>query len=189
MVVALAGIVQQPLLVIGAPVVFTLFLIAPPIGIYKHDETPVETTRAHLVATAVSADDGAHATFRIALVNDGDVTAANFRIRILVPEDIVPLPVVDRLLGQLHAGVMGRHWFTETTYTATAVTFRAGRAGEPGAIVCLPGNRVDLFDLRLPAQGAPYDEQLAYQLNGGTVNATLSDVRLQSTPLQSTPSE
>jgi hypothetical protein len=180
MMVALAGIAQQPWLVIAAPVLFLLFLFAPPIGIYRHDETPVEMTRAHLEATPIALAGSSADGFRLTLVNDGDVAAVNFRMRLLIPVDLVPAEVASRALGTLHLGTLGQHWFTETTHTATAITFRAGRPNEPLAVVCAPRSRCDLIDLLLPAQQAPYDVQFDYQINGGTVSAALSQVRLHS---------
>lgn len=181
MIVGLAGIVQQPLLIVASPLLVGLFLLAPPVGIYRHDEIPKELTHVHLGAVPIENVGGASAAFRIVLVNDGAVVAENFRIRLLVPVSIVPAAASDRLLGQLHVGSLGTHWFTETAYSATAITFRAGRAEDAGSVVCEPRTRTDLLDLLLPAQRAPFNLRLDYQVNGGNVSATLAQVALGST--------
>jgi hypothetical protein len=179
MALGIAGLFQSPPLMLVAPVIFGLFLLAPPVGIYRHAEAPTLQTRVRLDATPLD-PVGSAAVFQISLINEGEIEARNFRIRLLVPTDLVPVESAQRALGSFHMGELGKHWFTETTYTATAITFRAGKPDDVRAVSCPAGERCALFNLHLPLQRAPYDLFLNYQVNGGSVVAALADVRIRS---------
>lgn len=176
LIVALAAI-AGPWFIVLAPIVAGLFLLAPPIGIFKHDETPVARTGVRLEATALEGSATA-LRFRLALVNPGDVPANDFRIRLLVPRTLVPASVSSRLLGPTYAGAHGRNWFIDTTDDAIAITFRAGRGDE---IQCPPAGRLELADLNLPGQARPLDVVLEYQVSGGSAAPTLDRLRLRTT--------
>lgn len=173
----LAGILGQTWIIAGIPIVAGLFVLAPPLWVYRHDETPVKRTALALSAVPDAGEPGA---FRLGVLNTGDVQAVDFRIRLLVPYDIVPVDHQKRLLGRVMAGQLGRNWFVDGAGTATAITFRAAMKGEAAGVVCPPGGRLDLADLRLPPQGAPYDISLDYQVNGGSVAPSLDVLRLRS---------
>ncbi|HYI14467.1 MAG TPA: hypothetical protein VEX37_03680, partial [Thermomicrobiales bacterium] len=159
MIVGLAAIAGTWFIVL-APVVAGLFLLAPPIGIYKHNETPPPRTGVRLEAVPLE-DDIAHTLrFRLMLVNVGDVVANDFRIRLLVPQTLVPASSAGRLLGSLLAGAHGRNWFVDSTHDAIAITFRAGASDQ---ISCPAGERLELADLHLPGQSRPLDVTLEYQ--------------------------
>jgi hypothetical protein len=178
MIVGLAAI-AGPGFILLAPVVAGLFLLAPPIGIYKHDETPPPRTGVQLEAVALD-DDAPHTLrFRLVLVNPGDVAASDFRIRLLVPQTLVPAKSSSRLLGQLLTGAHGRNWFIDSTHDAIAITFRAGASDE---ISCPPGGRLVLADLHLPGQSRPLDVTLEYQVSGGSAVPALDRLRLRSSP-------
>lgn len=181
MVIGLAGIFQMTWLVAASPVVVALFLLAPPIGIYRNSEISPARTRVHLEATEVADADpsGKACTFRLTLVNERTVTASNFRIRLIVPHTLVPFRFTEKMIGLQHVGKMGTHWFVESSASATAVTFRAGQSGDVDAIECAGNARLDLIDLHLPAQSPASEVALDYQVNGGTVSATLAHVHLR----------
>lgn len=176
MIVALAAI-TGPWLIVLAPIVAGLFLLAPPIGIYAHDETPPPRTGVRLEAVALDNDSANTLRFRLVLVNPGDVPASNFRIRLLVPQSLVPTSSSSRLLGPLMVGEHGRNWFIDSTHDAIAITFRAGVTDE---IRCPPGSRLELADLNLPGPSRPLDVVLEYQVSGGSAAPALDRLRLRS---------
>lgn len=178
MIVALAAI-AGPWLILLAPVVAGLFLLAPPIGIYKHDETAPPRTGVRLEAIPLDDNSADTLRFRLELVNPGDVPASNYRIRLLVPQTLVPASAASRLLGALHAGTLGHNWFIDSTYDAIAVTFRAGLSD---GISCPAGSRLALADLNLPGQSHPLDVTLDYQVSGGSASPALDRLRLRSVP-------
>jgi hypothetical protein len=176
MIVALASIAGTWFIVL-APIVAGLFLLAPPIGIYKHDETPAPRTVVKLDAIALDDVPANAVRFRLILVNPGDVPASDFRIRLLVPQRLVPASSSSKLLGPVHTGVHGRNWFIDSTHDAIAITFRAGGADD---IMCPPGGRLELADLNLPRQAHPLDVTLEYQVSGGSAAPTLDRLRLRA---------
>jgi hypothetical protein len=175
-VVALAGVAGLTWLVIAAPVVAGLFLLAPPLGVYRHDEVVAARTQLTLEATSLPSELGA--AYRLTLVNRGAVAAQDFRVRLIVPEALAPRGGPLALLGDLLAGELGRHWFTETVSAGTAITFRAGHVGTAGALSCPAHGRLELAELRLLNRGLAAQTPLAYQVNGGNVGATLSELTL-----------
>ena len=177
-VVALAGVAGLTWLVAAAPFVVGLFLLAPPLGVYRHDETPTLRTTLSLEATAVESSTGA--TYRLTLVNHGAVTAVNFRVRLIVPEALAPRGAPHALLGTLLAGALGRHWFIETVNAGTAIAFRSGQPGSAGALVCPAQGRLELAELHLLNRGLAVRTPLAYQINGGNVGAVLAELRLDA---------
>jgi hypothetical protein len=176
MIVGLAAI-AGPWFILLAPLVAGLFLLAPPIGIYKHDETPPPRTGVLLEAVALDDDVPHTLRFRLVLVNPGDFAASDFRIRLLVPQTLVPAKSSNRVLGPLLTGTHGRNWFIDSTHDAIAITFRAGASDE---IACPPGGRLDLADLHLPGQSRPLVVTLEYQVSGGSAAPALNRLRLQS---------
>jgi hypothetical protein len=175
-VLAAAGVSGQTWLVAVAPVVAALFLLAPPLGIYRHDETPAPRTRLTLEATAVDGSPGV--AYRLTLVNNGATTAVDFRMRLIVPESLSPPGGPIRPLGALLAGDLGRHWFTETVSNGTTIVFRAGHAGSTDALTCPAHGQLDLAELRLLNAGLVTRTPLAYQINGGNVGAVLAELKL-----------
>jgi hypothetical protein len=176
MVVALAAI-AGPWFIVLAPIVAGLFLLAPPIGIYRHDETPVTRTGLRIEAIPLDDDSANTLRFQLVLVNPGDVPASNFRFRLLVPHALVPASASARLLGPIQTGAIGQHWFIDSTYDAIAVTFRSGNTGD---VTCPPGGQLDLADLNLPGQASTLDVMLDYQISGGNAAPTLDRLHLRS---------
>jgi hypothetical protein len=185
-VLAFAAVVQSPWLLVGIPPLVAVVLLGPPIGIFRHDETPAARTGLYLEALA--ADDPASAPgtrVRVELVNAGAVTAANFRIRIVIPPTLAPRGGPLRPLGRTFAGEHGRHWFIESVYDATAITFRSGEPDEPGAIRCAPGTRQALAELQFMNRGLLAGAALDYQISGGNAKPVLG--RLELPNLSATP--
>ncbi|MEX1158823.1 MAG: hypothetical protein WEC79_07835 [Thermomicrobiales bacterium] len=179
MIFGLAAIAGTWLIVL-APIVAGLFLLAPPFGIYKHDETPAPRTEISLEADHLVDGSANTLRFRLILVNPGSVPASDFRIRLLVPQTMVPDHAAARLVGPLQTGVHGTNWFIDSTHDTIAITFRAGRAGAEDAIVCPPASRIDLADLNLPAHAQPLDITLDYQVSGGNTAPTLGRLHMRS---------
>jgi hypothetical protein len=173
---AVAGVSGQTWLVAAAPIVATLFLLAPPLGIFRHDETPAPRTQLTLHATPVAGSPGA--AYRLTLVNRGATPAVDFRMRLIVPEELAPPSGPLKPLGELLAGQLGRHWFIETVNDGTAIVFRAGQAGSPEALICPADGQLDLAELRLLNAGLATRTPLAYQINGGNVGAVLAELKL-----------
>jgi hypothetical protein len=175
-VLAVAGVSGQTWLVAVAPVVAALFLLAPPLGIYRHDETPTPRTRLTLEATALASSPGA--AYRLTLLNRGATPAVDFRMRLIVPEALSPRSGPLKPLGELLAGQLGQHWFTETVNNGTTIVFRAGHAGSPDAVTCPAHGQLDLAELRVLNAGLAARTPLAYQINGGNVGAVLGELQL-----------
>jgi hypothetical protein len=175
-VLAAAGVSGQTWLVAAAPAVAALFLLAPPLGIYRHDETPTPRTQLSLEATPVAGSPGA--AYRLTLVNTGATPAVDFRMRLIVPEALSPRNGPLQPLGELLAGQLGRHWFTETVNQGTTIVFRAGHAENPDALTCPAHGQLVLAELRLLNAGLAARTPLSYQINGGNVGAVLDELQL-----------
>jgi hypothetical protein len=175
LVALFAGIVA-PWLLLAVPLVAGVFLLAPPIGIYRHDETPPGRTGVRLEAYPVDDPSDALANavrYRLVLVNPGAVDAEDFRVRLLVPHALVPPDTHVRPLGKLLVGELGRNWFIESVHDATAITLRTAPRGATEEISCAAGSRTELADLVLPSRGGQAEIVLDYQVSGGSVEATL----------------
>ena len=51
----LAGVTSQTWLILAIPFVCLAFLFAPPVGIFRHDETPLPQTETRVVAREADA--------------------------------------------------------------------------------------------------------------------------------------
>jgi len=177
LVFGMAGIFDQPWLILGVPLIIAIFVLAPPIWVYRHEEALVE--HASLSVVAEPAADRP-ATFVLTMVNDAAVPAADFRLRILVPHRVVPMQHQGRLLGNILVGEMGRNWFVDAAVDSTAITFRAAQKGEKPGILCPAHGRLPLAELSLPPQGAPWNVTLDYQVSGGSAAPALSTLAVRS---------
>jgi hypothetical protein len=180
LVTAFAGVLS-PWLLLAVPVVAGVFLLAPPLGVFRHDETPLDRAGVRLEGHAI---DGAGATpanaarFRLVMVNPGAVDAEDFRVRLLVPHSLVPPDSRVMPLGRLLEGELGTHWFVESTRDATAITLRSAPRRSQSRISCAAGSRTALAELVLPVPGPRAELVLDYQVSGGSVEATLGRLRL-----------
>jgi hypothetical protein len=180
LVTAFAGVLS-PWLLLAVPVVGAVFLLAPPLGIYRHDETPPDRPGVRLEGYAV---DGGGATpvnavrFRLVLVNPGTADAEDFRVRLLVPHSLVPPGARVGPLGKLLVGELGTNWFVDSAGDATAITLRSARRDSQPRISCPAGSRTELAELILPALDRQAAFVLDYQVSGGSVQATLGRLRL-----------
>lgn len=183
MVLSVASVLESPLLMAAAPVTSAVFLLAPAIGIFKHDETVVERANVRLEALEITRNDtdrSGTTRFRLVLVNESAIDAEGFRIRLLVPDDVAPTDTRTRPLGSLYVGTLGTNWFVDSTLDATAITFRSA-AGHAGGVESFTARSWhDLADLLLPSQTYPYDVELDYQVSGGNVKPTLGRLRLRA---------
>lgn len=164
------------------PVVAGLFLLAPPLGIFKHEESVIP--KAGLSLAAHMADDqtgipgGAPvARYTLSLINGSDVDARDFSIRLLVPDDISPRNGMVKPLGRIHRGQVGKHWFIESAYDATALTFRT-RIAPGDDVICPAGETIDIAELHLLLELKPHGRTLDYQVSGGSVSAALGTITL-----------
>lgn len=171
-VIGAAGLTGVSWFLLLLPVVWALFLLAPPLGVFRHDER--RPTRVGLQPELVPVDDpaGGAQCWWIELVNRSDATAGDFSLRLLAPEAVSPRGHPVRPLGRIVTGELGRQWFVESVEGATALTFRAGEA-----LVCAPGSRTRLAELCLPA-GRSAAAKFAYQISGGTAAAVLGELEL-----------
>jgi hypothetical protein len=171
-VVGAAGLTGAFWLLLLLPVVWALFLLAPPLGVFRHDES--RPARASLRLELVPAEDAALGalSYWIELVNGGDAPAEGFALRLLVSEEVSPRGHPVRPLGRIVIGELGRQWYLESVEAATALTFRSG-----DEIAVASGSRLRLAELRLPA-GRSAAAKLDYQISGGTAAAVLGEVEL-----------
>jgi hypothetical protein len=180
---ALAGLTGIVWIAFLVPVVVALFLVAPPLGIFKHDERIIPRTSLALTATetldAGNAPGGAPLVrYTLSLRNDGEVDAHDFSVRLLVPDAISPRNGVVKPLGRIHRGKVGKHWFTESAYDATALTFRT-RIAPGDDVVCRAGESIDIAELHFVQELNPYGSVLDYQVSGGSAKAALGQLRLE----------
>lgn len=164
------------------PIVAGLFLLAPPMGIFKHEEKVVP--KAGLALEVRLADDQSIvpgmapiARYTLSLVNHSDVDARDFSIRLLVPDELSPRNGKVKPLGRIHRGQVGKHWFIESAYDATALTFRT-RIAPGDDVVCHAGETIDVAELHFLLELQPQGWSLDYQVSGGSVSAALGAVRL-----------
>lgn len=179
---ALAGLTGVWWVAIGAPFVAVLFLTAPPLGVFKHDETPQPRTGLALLAResedlSTTESGVAVARYTLSLQNDGDVDAEDFSVRLLIPEALAPRGGPVQPLGRILRGQIGRHWFIETTYDATALTFRT-RLAPDDDLVCHAGAAIEIAELHFSPDRNPHGTTLAYQVSGGSAKAALGQVTL-----------
>jgi hypothetical protein len=181
-ILAVAAIVQSPWVLVAIPPLVVLLLLGPPLGVFRHDETLAPRTGLYLDARLPEDESsGPGARFLLTLVNPGDVVAEDFRIRIVIPPELSPRDGPLRPLGHTFIGQYGAHWFIESVYDATAITFRSGAPGEPGAIQCEAGARRDLAELRFINRGRLAGATIEYQISGGTAKAVLGQLELPET--------
>jgi len=180
---ALAGLTGIVWIAFLAPVVAVLFLVAPPLGIFKHDERIIPRTDLALTATetldAGNSPGGAPLVrYTLSLKNHGEVDAHDFSVRLLVPDAISPRNGVVKPLGRIHRGQVGKHWFTESAYDATALTFRT-RIAPGDDVVCRAGESIDIAELHFVQELNPHGSVLDYQVSGGSAKAALGQLRLE----------
>lgn len=179
-IAGLTGIIWFAFLV---PIVAGLFLLAPPMGTFKHDEQIVPRTGLALTAQVT---EGAMNTpgsapvirYTLSLRNDGDVDAHDFSVRLLIPEDIAPRNGMVKPLGRIHRGRIGKHWFTESAYDATALTFRT-RIAPGDDVVCHAGESIEIAELHFVQELNPHGAILDYQVSGGSAKPALGQLRLE----------
>jgi hypothetical protein len=179
---AVAGLTGIAWFALGVPVAIGLFLFAPPLGMFKHDERVVQRAGLALSATEVdrplsSPGSSPIAGYTLILHNDGLTDAEDFSLRLLVPHTLSPRNGQVKPLGRVLRGQMGMHWFIEGAYDATALTFRTRLA--PGDdFVCRAGESMEIAELHFSPERNPHGAILDYQLSGGSVKAALGQVRL-----------
>jgi hypothetical protein len=180
---AIAGLTGIAWIAFLAPVVAGLFLVAPPLGVFKHDERIVPRTGLSL--TAIESLDAGNqpggapiVRYTLSLRNDGEVDAHDFSVRILIPDAISPRNGVVKPLGRIHRGQIGKHWFTESAYDATALTFRT-RIAPGDDVVCHAGESIEIAELHFVQDLNPYGAVLDYQVSGGSAKPALGQLRLE----------
>lgn len=181
--IAVAGLTGQAWIAFFAPVVSVIFLTAPPMGIFKHDERIVERTGLSLVASptegATNRPGAAPLTrYTLSLRNTGNIDAQDFSVRLLIPDAISPRNGAVKPLGKILRGTVGIHWFIESAYDATALTFRTRL--EPGDdVVCPAGETIEIAELHFAAELNVRGTVMEYQISGGSTKAALGQVQLE----------
>ena len=151
--------------------VWVVFLTAPPIWVFRHDEKPVSRTGMQLALELIDVK-GATTGYRLYVENHGEDEARNFSIRILLPRDLSPHGHTVQPLSRVIVGRVGSHWFTETIQDDSALTFRAhGRGAAPVTIG--PGDRVAIAELRFASGRVRAAPAIDFQISGGTVHTVL----------------
>ncbi|CAN5121834.1 hypothetical protein BH23CHL1_BH23CHL1_05680 [soil metagenome] len=179
---AIAGLTGIGWFALGVPVAIGLFLFAPPLGLFRHDEQVIQRAGIALSTTKIDrplATPGSSpiAGYTLILRNDGLTNAEDFSLRLLVPDTLSPRNGPVKPLGRILRGQMGTHWFIEGAYDATALTFRTRLA--PGDdFVCHAGESMQIAELHFSADRDPHGAVLDYQVSGGSAKAALGQVRL-----------
>ena len=182
-VLAIAGLSGIIWLALLAPLAALLFLLAPPLGVFKHDERIVPRTGLALSAVATegrgNSPGGAPVVrYTLALRNDGNVDAHDFSVRLLIPDGISPRNGMVKPLGTILRGQIGKHWFTESVHDATALTFRT-RIAPGDDVVCHAGETLPIAELHFAQELQPHGTLLDYQVSGGSAKPALGQVRLE----------
>lgn len=179
---AIAGLTGVAWFALGVPMAIGLFLLAPPLGLFKHDEHVVQRAGLTLSASEVERPLGSPGSAPIAgytliLRNDGLTDAEDFSLRLLVPNTLAPRKGPVKPLGRILRGQMGMHWFIEGAYDATALTFRT-RIAPGDDFVCRAGQSMEIAELHFSPERNPHGAVLDYQVSGGSAKAALGQVRL-----------
>lgn len=179
---ALAGLTGSGWFTLGVPVAICIFLFAPPLGLFKHDERVMKRAGLRLSTRVIDRPLGAPgsepvAGFTLVLANDDDTDAEDFSLRILVPDCLAPRKGTVKPLGKILRGKMGTHWFIEGAYDATALTFRT-RIAPGDDVVCHAGEAIDIAELHFSPANNPQGATLDYQVSGGSAKAALGQFRL-----------
>lgn len=179
---ALAGLTGVPWFAIGAPIAIGVFMFAPPLGLFKHDEQVVKRAGLALSTREIDRPLGSPGSapvtgFTLILSNDGDTDAEDFSLRVLVPDTLSPRNGAVKPLGKILRGQMGVHWFIEGAYDATALTFRT-RIAPGGDVVCHAGQSIEIAELHFSPERHPLGATLDYQVSGGSAKAALGQVEL-----------
>lgn len=180
---AIAGLTGVVWFAFLAPFVAVLFLIGPPLGVFKHDERIVPRTGLALTAEETEGTGNVPGSapivrYTLSLRNDGNVDAHDFSVRLLIPDEISPRNGVVKPLGRIHRGQIGTHWFTESAYDATALTFRT-RIAPGDDVVCRAGETLPIAELHFVQELNPHGAVLDYQVSGGSAKPALGQVRLE----------
>lgn len=179
---AIAGLTGIAWFALGVPVAIGLFLFAPPLGVFKHEEQVVRRAGLALSTRKIDRPLGAPGSapvvgYTLILTNDGAIDAEDFSLRLLVPDALSPRNGPVKPLGRVLRGRMGLHWFIEGAYDATALTFRTRLA--PGDdFVCRAGESMEIAELHFSTERDPHGTFLDYQVSGGSAKAALGQVRL-----------
>ena len=180
---AIAGLTGIVWIAFLAPFVVALFLAAPPLGVFKHDERIIPRTGLTLTATESletgNPPGGAPLVrYTLSLRNDGEVDAHDFSVRLLIPDAISPRNGVVKPLGRIHRGQIGKHWFTESAHDATALTFRT-RIAPGDDVVCHSDESIEIAELHFVQELSPHGSILDYQVSGGSAKPSLGRLRLE----------
>lgn len=179
---AIAGLTGVAWFALGVPVAIGLFLFAPPLGMFKHDEQVVQRAGLAVSTCKIDRPPGSPGSapvlgYTLILTNDGSTDAEDFSLRLLVPDTLSPRNGPVKPLGKVLRGQMGLHWFIEGAYEATALTFRTRLA--PGDdFACRAGESMEIAELHFSTDHDPHGTLLDYQISGGSAKATLGQVRL-----------
>ena len=180
---AIAGLTGIGWFALGVPLAIAVFLLAPPLGPFKHEERVIDRAGLTLAATEIERPLTAPGSaplvgYTLILRNDGHTDAEDFSLRLLVPDALAPRNGAVKPLGKILRGQMGLHWFIEGAYDATALTFRTRLA--PGDdFVCRAGESMEIAELHFSAERQPHGTVLDYQVSGGSAKAALGQVRLE----------
>jgi hypothetical protein len=178
-VLAAAGLTGIAWFLVALPVIWGLFLLAPPVGVFRHDEPSAKKTRIVLETRRVRDPAQSTVVVEIAAKNVGETDATGYRLRLLIPHEYAPPDHPIQLIRAIHVGKLGREWYTESVEGAQALAFRANLA--PGATATCPAQAcLPLIQLQFPAGRIGSESVLAYQVNGGNVVNTLDSVPLVS---------
>ncbi len=171
---AMVGVLDSLWLLPLVPLALGVFLLAPPLGPYHHTEHAPDRTTVDVALQRGGAHDVPNGdTWTLRLQNTGKADARHFRIRMTIPTDMLPTAGVARLLFRTHVGQPGAHWFVETGWEHTVLTFRAGAPERADAVSIAPGSTLDLAELLLPVGATG---EIGYQINGGSVKTTLGGI-------------
>lgn len=171
---AMVGVLDSLWLLPLVPLALGLFLLAPPLGPYHHAENaPARTSVSVALERSHASDVPNGDTWTLRLLNTGKADARHFRLRMTIPTEMLPSAAVSRLLQRAHVGQSGTHWFVETGWEHTVLTFRAGAPERADAISIAPNSTLDLADLLLPVG---VSGEIGYQINGGSVKTALGGI-------------
>lgn len=179
---AIAGLTGIIWFALGVPVAIGLFLFAPPLGTFKHDEQVIQRAGLTLSATEVDRPLSSPGSppivgYILILHNDGLTDAEDFSLRLLAPNTLAPRNGPVKPLGRVLRGQMGMHWFIEGAYDATTLTFRT-RLASGDDFVCRAGESMQIAELHFSPDRNPHGAVLDYQVSGGSAKAALGQVRL-----------
>ncbi len=177
-VIAAASLTGISWLLALLPVVWVVFLLLPPVLVFRHEE--VVAMKAILSVEAVAGEQqSGYTEYCLFLINNSEVTASSFNLRLRLPRELSPPGHIIQPLGQTYVGTIGQNWVVETIDRNVVLTFRSLRPGTTG-IQIEPAQRTALCTMHFADGRVKTQPGIDFQISGGNAKTILGTLVLRS---------